>query len=197
KPHRLCRLSGFFVKQPPEIGGHGALRGPCRYRLDARVVVRRRVDVVGHEPVICGLDELETRDLYAVSPGEIDIPAGDRMVKSRTEREQIRWRPVAHLAGIGRTELEAAEGRVRRDRVDVLAADNLRPSDSWLGGAQMLLQQCDAVNRGLVAGRSQVRIECVMTVEQPHAESLATLVVLGDERRRQLPGRRCELAGTS
>ncbi len=102
--------------------------------------------------------------------------------------------PGRHRAGIGRAELESAQRRVRRDRVDKVAADDLCPRDPGLGGVQVLLQQGDAVYRGLVAGRGQVGVELVMTAEQAHAKSLAALVVLADERRSQLPGRGGEFA---
>jgi hypothetical protein len=54
---------------------------------------------------------------------------------------------------------------------------------------QVLLQQGDAVDRRLVAGRRQVGVELAHGCEQPHAQALPALVVLADERDGQLPCR--------
>src|SRR6266568_5036251 len=62
-----------------------------------------------------------------------------------------------------------------------------------VGGAQVLLQQGDPVGRRLVAGRRQIGVELVVALEEPDAEALPALVVLADERNRQLPCRRGEL----
>ncbi|XNN87470.1 hypothetical protein ACL00T_14115 [Curtobacterium flaccumfaciens] len=78
--------------------------------------------------------------------------------------------------------LEAAGARVHADGVDELAADELDARDEGLAGRQVLLQQGDAVDRGLELGAVDVGVELGERVEPPHAQALAALVVLRDER---------------
>src|SRR6185437_8868231 len=114
----------------------------------------------------------------------------DRVIEALPQREQARRRgsvanhgwTVADRAGVGRAELEAAEFGVGGDRVDELAADDLGPGDARLGGAQVLLEQRDAVHRRLEFGRIYIGVEVLVALEQPDAEPLAALVVLADER---------------
>src|SRR5699024_10334625 len=96
------------------------------------------------------------------------------------------------LAGIGRAQLEGAVGDVDADRIVEAAADELGAGDEWLGRLHVLLDEADAVDRFVrPAGREVLGrgLELGMGVEATHTEALAALIVLGDERRSEVPGR--------
>src|SRR5215472_6865180 len=193
-PNRILssrRPSQLYVEQLPEEAGDGLLRWAWRHCLDPWVVVRVGVDVVGDEPAVLRLDELESSYLDAVPAREVEVLADDRMVESVPQREQAPLRRLRRLpdrAGVGRAELEAAELGIGRDRVDELAAHDLGPSDARLRRTQVLLQERDAVRGHLEVRRAEVGVKLLVAGEQPNPEPLAALVVLADERRWQPAG---------
>ena len=98
-------------------------------------------------------------------------------------------------AGVGRAELEAAAGGVGGERVDELAADQLGAGNPRLRRLQVLLQQGDAIRWRLVVSAGQAGVEFVVTGEEADAMALPALVVLADERNRQLARGGGEIGG--
>src|SRR3546814_13805028 len=81
---------------------------------------------------------------------------------------------------VGGAELEAAGG-IHLDRVEEVAADELRPGDDGLRRRDMLLQQVDAVARLLERRRRDIGRQRVGIDEGLHAQPLAASVRLQDE----------------
>ncbi|MFC5126418.1 hypothetical protein ACFPRL_24690 [Pseudoclavibacter helvolus] len=193
-----------LAQDSAEVGGDRAGSGALCDALDVGVVVGVRVDVVDDLAAVLGLDELDAGDLEADVVREGHEALHEIVVAALTKREdrgtwlrrQLRaWRDHGAAgvwvdrARVRRAELEAAVDGVCRDRVDVLAAHDLDASDEPASGPQVLLQEGDAVERFLELGGVQVALELGEVVETAHTEALSALVVLRDERRRELARR--------
>src|SRR2546421_407871 len=83
--------------------------GAWRPRLHRGVVVGVRVDVVGAQPAVGGLDELEAGDLDAKRGRESAVAFDDRVVEVLAQREKL---AAVDGAGVGRAEFETAAGHV-------------------------------------------------------------------------------------
>src|SRR5699024_7343945 len=96
------------------------------------------------------------------------------------------------LAGIGRAQFEGAVGDVDADRIVEAAADELGAGDERPGRLHVLLDEADAVDRFVRTAGAEVigcGLELGMGVEATHTQALAALIVLGDERRSEVPSR--------
>ena len=185
-----------FPGQRGEIPGDGDRAGAASLLLDNRVVVGIRVDVVGDEPPIFSLDELEARYPDAPEATELQVAVDDRIPETLTPVEQApcclyvsRAQPETRagvVTFVGRAELEPGAG-VSGEGIEELAADDLDPCDVAPDRIQVFLQQRDPVNRMLVVVPVYVVVEVRQGVETPHSEALATLIVLGDEREGHAP----------
>ena len=178
-------------QQPAKVIRHGWQRRPRSHRLDVGVVVRRGVDVVGHEPAIGGLDELKAGDADALARGKLQVAVDYRTAEAVPKPEQARLRGALTVdrAGISRAQPETTARRIGGDGIDELVTYDLHSGYLRLGSDQVLLQQGDAVDRRLVPRSSQVVVEVLMSREHLHAQALAALIVLADEGNGDPPCR--------
>ena len=127
-----------FSGQGAEIPGDGSRTGAPGLFLDDGVVVGVRIDVVGDESPIFGLDELEAR--YPDSPvaAKLQIAIDDRISEALTPVEEaLCWLCIngtqpetraGFVAFVGGAELEPGAG-VGGKGIEELATDDLDPCD--------------------------------------------------------------------
>src|SRR3546814_317057 len=166
--HRLVQLGLQEARDRAHAGEREAGGG-----LGLGVVVGVGVHVVDQRAAVAGR-ELDAGDLDARELQEALEPRLQLRVDRLDDLEGGAC-SAGQRADVGGAELEAAGG-IHLDRVEEVAADELRPGDDGLRRRDMLLQQVDAVARLLERRRRDIGRQRVGIDEGLHAQPLAASV---------------------